>query len=1146
MKENHGRQLVVVAVRDYEYEEQDFKDGISQQVLSIENWITNPSVDPEMQFSMICPDRLLSTQDVRLFVHDERLFQRQGDALVVYITGHGIRSSAGRHFLILPESDEARLMSTAFPTADLVTTILDSEADHVLVIIDSCYSGSLDSELATYLQDLPPERYKSKDLAVVTSGDFNERPRIGEFTTVINLALAKMTDEASGFAAPNLSFRDWESVLREVEEERPDLISVNWVWPRNRGNTPSPCLPNPGYWSRIENSAKISQAIQVTSPTPSSYWIDRVSGRLGEDDAGWHFSGRKELLGGVRNFLTTGSGVCFVTGESGSGKSAILGYIVTSGYPPVTRDMSPAYKDMVDPSDSFIIDAAVLARNKSSDDLASELRRILQMHYLPEGGGSLSLEESVRQASSSLGRPLVVVVDGVDEALDPTGLARDVLAPLALSVKGDDPKSEKASDTKGVRLVLGVRSPRETSSGGDSLVHEIRRVIVNAESESLATEQVTDGTIDPEPKMPQEDHAQFMTIRTDGREAREEITSYVRELLLDESKDVTPYASRYIEAVAAATTIAGVVSPSFLDARLAADRARRASSIQDLHDSKWIETLQDGTIALLHADIREVAENSGISSSSLMTALRAVAFSLGSGMPWADVWPSVIDAIAGGSSHSADAAIRTIRESRLFGYLATGVSDERIVYRPMHERIAEELRSHTAGSEGSEHPSDIDQRQTHQAIAIALADRVRRQLPYPPHPYIRRHLVEHADLGGILDDQIIPLSFLKWESSRNIRRYLDPVAPRKTQDKLHAWARIESQVGEVDGSSQMASHAFHLRSIGGIPPPSDAWLSTRWANWKLRTDGSRSNAERSGLICALPDVGLAFTSEGLHSKRNDGVRVWDLHDGMSRGVIPASSVLEMCAYGNEHASLLFTYAGSGIGSGTGVVRVWDVVQRREVAAIPVGRIRQLRAFGRNLRGPLIAAISDDSGGAVSVWEIRSRSIMRTSEIPAGSLCTVGDSSLLVFSDPPNKNGFTHVWDARTGATLRSFQSGPVGSMAYATGARGENLIATSSSPHSQSTVKVWDIISGSLQREMNIGFVGTMCALSPANGRTALVTIGASNVLGLYDFWSGREIEKLILRAPVMNIAPIETGESAAPGFLIAGTAGFGALTLTR
>ncbi|MGG7571014.1 hypothetical protein [Streptomyces sirii] len=52
------------------------------------------------------------------------------EAVVVYITGHGLRRQAARHYLMLPRTQPYRLLSTAFPTSELVTSVLDSEAEH--------------------------------------------------------------------------------------------------------------------------------------------------------------------------------------------------------------------------------------------------------------------------------------------------------------------------------------------------------------------------------------------------------------------------------------------------------------------------------------------------------------------------------------------------------------------------------------------------------------------------------------------------------------------------------------------------------------------------------------------------------------------------------------------------------------------------------------------------------------------------------------------------------------------------------------------------------------------------------------------------------------------------------------------------------
>ncbi|QIY75886.1 hypothetical protein HEP84_49850 [Streptomyces sp. RLB1-33] len=213
---------------------------------------------------------------------------------------------------------------------------MDSEAEHVLVLVDSCFAGSLRSELAVLLEDLSAARRNLRSLAVITSGDFEQQPHLGEFTQLLRLALAKVQDEATGFTAPHLSLEDWEKLLHAAGDDNPGLVRAVWPWPDSRRDEPSLCLPNPHYRPREEVVAEARRAVSLTASALDKYrehWLVHASGRTDDGDPGWYFSGRQELMRVLVEFVDVGEGVLVVTGATGSGKSALLARLVTLSDP---------------------------------------------------------------------------------------------------------------------------------------------------------------------------------------------------------------------------------------------------------------------------------------------------------------------------------------------------------------------------------------------------------------------------------------------------------------------------------------------------------------------------------------------------------------------------------------------------------------------------------------------------------------------------------------------------------------------------------------------------------------------------------------------------------------------------------------------
>ncbi|MER6738138.1 WD40 repeat domain-containing protein [Streptomyces puniciscabiei] len=94
----------------------------------------------------------------------------------------------------------------------------------------------------------------------------------------------------------------------------------------------------------------------------------------------------------------------------------------------------------------------------------------------------------------------------------------------------------------------------------------------------------------------------------------------------------------------------------------------------------------------------------------------------------------------------------------------------------------------------------------HRQIAAALADLVPSDPSIPPHPYLRRHLAEHAAEGHVLDDEHVPPALLAWESSSEVRRLLAAGgAGSERRQWLQAWAALEPFARSTDPVSRLSS-----------------------------------------------------------------------------------------------------------------------------------------------------------------------------------------------------------------------------------------------------------------------------------------------------------------------------------------------------
>ncbi|WP_406130186.1 AAA family ATPase [Streptomyces canus] len=824
------RRLIVIAVSDYGENDESFKKAIEQQVAVVAGWWTSTELEPDRRFEVETPpQKLLSLRQVRAFLHDSDLAEADDDdALVIYITGHGERGVSGRHYLRLALTEDERLPGTALTTSEVISAALSSRSRHALIMVDSCFSGTLRSELNNLLDDLGKSRRRLNSLAVVTAGDFEDSPNVGSFTELIQRALAKVADEPAGFADPYLSFDQWEGLLQEAHEEQTGSAEPLWVWPTRLTQDPSPCLPNPRYRSDQPLVSPALQELSAPADLFTTYWQDRASGRASNEDTGWYFRGRAEAMRTLSGFLYGGEGTLVVTGAAGSGKSALLARLVTltdrlflgnPRYAELAREIAPQDRPAVG-----AIDAAVLARGKTSLDLLSDLLQTSGAAPPAPGDAPLKvLLDHIEQLAD--GRPVTVVIDGLDEAQEPGACLSDVVLPLA-----------RLRDHRGVgltRLLLGMRSSPTFGSAAERLQDGGADALLDLLQRALADDR------EPVPTL---------LLRTDGPDCEEDIAAYAEALLLAGPSDAyrDPATAR-----ATAAAIASATVPSFLDARLAADQLRNTSEIQNLQAQPWQARLASGTVALLREDLRDVAQSGGVSADVLLAALRATAFAFGAGLPWDKVWPAAARALLPDGTEAdretLDAAIRLIRSSRLDGYLARGEEDGRTVYRPVHQRVTEELQSSPRSFALSAPGSALVQvgsrarrriaEASHQRITQVLAQLVRSGRHETAHPYIRRYLVAHADAGQVLRDEWLPVQLLSQETSLTLRSRLGLPLPADSpsQSYVAAAALIEPYItSSVDPGSRASSINFHVsafgrtRRLGPGPMPTAVPQSVSW------------------------------------------------------------------------------------------------------------------------------------------------------------------------------------------------------------------------------------------------------------------------------------------------------------------------------
>ncbi|MFH8699036.1 AAA family ATPase [Streptomyces chartreusis] len=666
------RVLLTMAVRDYEDDDNadEFAEGIDQQLDAVRAWWTTPG--PLPAFRLVDPPALRHRDDVEDFLREQNVRELRGHALTLFITGHGMSASADTHFLRLPATEDKRPLATAVRTADIVAAALDSHVENVLVIVNTCFAGNLQSDLAAVHKEIRNSRLSSCRIDVLGTCGIKTKIEVLRFPTLLQAALTHLRRTA-GITTSHLSVPVFMSeYARGLRPEDAKKFKLQHLIEAG-DDQPSPCLPNPGYTHLPDQLG----AGERWAPLSAEYWLDRATGRPQENDSGWYFRGREELNRTIADFLSPSStrGVMLVTGCAGSGKSAVLARAVTLSNPAFRRTSLFKVAEDVSPADTIpaegSVTAAVPARHLSAARAAGDLLDALGLAKKqvtatddPVAVWSHQLQEYVR----TCGQTVTLVLDGLDEAQEQARIIGDVLAPLAASCGPPVPAQrhdEREAAPPAVRLLVGVRAsrtlgdaPRAVSDDDPGLLHSLWNTFPTAQVE-----------------------------HTDSTSSQADMGLYLEALIGDalDGEAVQEVVPRVVDAV----------WPSFIDARLAGDQLRRAEDPLALARSEdWYKkTLTSGIRGLLQRDLR-LAEADGLPPRTALALLKAAAYAKGQGVPWGEVWPAMAGVFLLPERLDAehwDQMIEKLLGGRLSGYLAHAVEDDRRVYRPAHEELADVL-----------------------------------------------------------------------------------------------------------------------------------------------------------------------------------------------------------------------------------------------------------------------------------------------------------------------------------------------------------------------------------------------------------------------------------------------------------------------
>jgi hypothetical protein len=668
------RHFIAIATDAYEANGAFAALDVGKEVAAMRRWLTDEAL-LERRFDDQGYAALAhrpSYDQIKHMLRKQRRFT-DADAVVVYVTGHGITGRDKSHLIVLHDTDPED-PGDALRTADLIQWLAGHRGlDQVMIIIDVCQAGQLDDNLPSELKrDLPP------GWLVVVTAPAGVDAKLGAFTDAVESSLDELrcSCNATGRIEPYLLWHQFlEPVvkwLRKKNHKNPMVLTFPW-------QPPSVYLPNPCYDPRrldrvVTNRARRDLAILTQDMT--AHWVVRAPVVA---EAGPVFTGRARLMRELIAFTEGPAATLVVTGRAGCGKSASLARLVTCSDPGFRAEHADVLAVAKPVPRQDAVDVAILATGKTSEQIAQQLGRALAIDG-PQPWTNTTLEgwvERIVTVADAAEHTITVVVDALDEATDPGAVLTTLLARV------NSPERQR------LRLLVGVRS-----SGGPDLPGEAERDLASVATMALGARQ----------------------IRVDEGEFWEphDLARYVEQLLW---RPGSPYQDRNVAASVAAA-VEAQAGRSYLVAGLAARALAELDEPLAAGDPRLDVLLAQGSAELVGQDLRASVPDAE-DRRRMVYMLRAAALAEGLGVPVRTIWPLLASAIADDMSFG-DRDVAWLLGHRLSGYLVRDTEDGFTVYRPFHEELRQVLRAGTNLEVGSDKTGLVGEAEAQRRITWAL------------------------------------------------------------------------------------------------------------------------------------------------------------------------------------------------------------------------------------------------------------------------------------------------------------------------------------------------------------------------------------------------------------------------------------------
>jgi len=1010
----------------------------------------------------------------------------ENDVLLLYYSGHGAVLH-DRHFLYGRTTQPESLTASALRAEDLALMVAESPLRHVLSVLDCCYAGYGTGDIIIAAVSLQDSLKSDGDEARGKWAIAATRPKEEAQKSAVADALAAVLPNANAvLGGPT---QRWLTPLQIVDalnrafKERGFAQRSRCSLAAGESDADAPFFPNPHYRPSVPPGIDLETQKYYAhyKQDLTTHWDPRARGVEIHAQPGWYFTGRTAAIRKIVRWIAREEHpgrALVVTGRPGSGKSAVLGRIVTLADPECTKgaDLSDVPRDTLPPSGA--VDAAVHARRLT-------VREVTEMIALALGVRVDSPAELIN-AVAERDKPAVIVVDALDEAADPNELIRELIRPLTL--------------VHSARLLVGTRTHLVTAIG------EAKAVL------SL------------------DSHDYF-------KEA--DLVEYVaRRLLAEDDEELkTPYRDHRELAYEVAKSVARRAAPVFLIARMVAHSLVYADQPLDTSQPGWADRFPSELADAFEEYLARFNEE----SDRVRNVLRPLAYAEGAGLPWEDFWAPLASVISGRVYSDADIEwvrrnagpyIVEDREEgcsvyRLYNQAFADHLRLKAQDRTIQSRIVDVLSDHVPETHdvvGKDwpcaHPYVRNHLSTHAAAARRLNEFARDPLflltANPARLLTALSRAEGDTIAPIRHAYQLAFHHMRTEATTNAASYLEYAAIRCHADNLAAalrrlplrrsWSILWAVVScpsphQVIPTGQQSVVALALADLSGESVIVSGGEDGTLRLWRL-ADGAPIGEPMRG-----HDRGATYVATGIRdgepvavSGGNDGtVRLWRLTDGKQIGgqLRGHRGWVRSVAIGDYHRQPI---AASGGFDGT--VRIWRLADGTQLGP-PIqshnGWVEAV-ALGVHNGEPVVVSGGDD--GTLRVWHAtEGKSIGKPMHGHDGwvTAVAIGEHDGLSVVASGGDDGTVQVWRLADGTPLGKPLRGHYGAVGSVLLFNRSGVSVVVSGGH-DGTVRVWHLADGTPIGKPMRGHDGqvTSLAVSMQASKPVLVSGGDDRTVRIW------------------------------------------------